>query len=115
MANRTLLKDAAPKELPNLPLLAYTGHRAVRLGQGSTLVPQFKLLRFVPRPLCLAEDEALQPAQPQSDQWGATPPPRPGTAGNGATMQMAGHKVPLPTLAAVMAGGPLIDDEIPWG
>jgi hypothetical protein len=57
-----LIRDAALKELPKLPLLCCTGHRPVRLGAGSTLIPQFRLTRYVPRPYCLPETEDDLPA-----------------------------------------------------
>jgi hypothetical protein len=67
-----LLKDTAPSNLPNLPLTSWTDHRQVKGGSGVTLVPTFKTLRFVPRPLCLYDEDAI--AQPSGDAWGLTFP-----------------------------------------
>jgi hypothetical protein len=52
-----LREHQADAQLPKLPLLTFTGHDAVRLGVGTTLVGRFKLLRFVPRPACLEEED----------------------------------------------------------
>jgi hypothetical protein len=109
-----LLKDSAPGELPKLPLIAATGHRQVKLGNGVTLVPIFKLPRFVQRPLCLPDEEATAPSS--GDAWGASssqtlpPPPR----ANGSAGTRAGYATPLQAAAASPGGGALIDDEIPF-
>jgi hypothetical protein len=62
-----LRENAADAQLPKLPLLSFVGHDAVRVGAGTTLVGKFKLLRFVPRPLCLAEEE--DDAEPVGPSW----------------------------------------------
>jgi hypothetical protein len=107
-----LLKAAAPGELPKLPLVSFTGHRQVRLGNGVTLVPIVKLLRFVPRPLCLPDEDIT--VQPSGDAWGApsssAPPASVWSGGNGT----AGHAVSPTTATAPSGGETLIDDEIPW-
>jgi hypothetical protein len=64
-----LRANAADGLLPQLPLLSFVGHDAVRIGQGTTLVGRFRLLRFAPRPACLAEEEDEGPAP----LWDAPP------------------------------------------
>ena len=124
----TLLKATAPGALPQLPLVALTGHRATKLSNGMTLVPVFKVLRYVARPLCLPDEDAV--AQASGDAWNgqtapaprtpATPQPPPsGSNGAAGGIQMAGgHTAPLPAGPAwpSSASGdePLIDDEIPF-
>lgn len=119
----TLLKDVGPRNLPNLPLIAFTGHRAVKLGNGMTLVPQFRLIRFVARPDCLPDDDAAAP-QPSGDPWGGSPTvpaatpaqPQPPSGANGTGTTAASPALPgfgMPTPAPT-ASDPLIDDEIPF-
>jgi hypothetical protein len=118
-----LLKDAASQSLPNLPLISCTRHRAVKLGNGMTLVPQFKLIRFVPRPLCLPDEDVTAP--PLGDSWGARDAtPATPSRSNGATADVALHGQPAPLAtepkgapawpAPAPGGEPLIDDEIPF-
>jgi hypothetical protein len=116
-----LLKLAAPGELPKLPLLSFTGHRSVKLGNGLTLVPMFKVLGYVPRPLCLPYEDAT--TQSPADAWGASPSPAraapaagsrvPG--GNGVVAEtVQTDDAPWGTTGASDAGAPLIDDEVPF-
>jgi hypothetical protein len=111
-----LLKATAPAELPKLPLVSFTGHRSVKLGNGVTLVPMFKVLRYVLRPPCLPDDTATQAP---ADAWDASPSSarKASTAGawtmggNGSAEVQTTSSAPPPT------GGtsePLIDDEIPF-
>jgi hypothetical protein len=60
----TLREHNADQELPALPLLTFTGHDAVRVGMGATLIAKFSLVRFVPRPDCLTEEDDAEPAEP---------------------------------------------------
>jgi hypothetical protein len=114
-----LLRLAAPGELPKLPVLSFSGHRQVKVGNGVTLVPTFKLERFVPRPPCLPDEDAK--AQASGDAWGAPSSApsasaagsrSPGGNGNAETPQALGASI-WPTGAAA-DGEPLIDDEIPF-
>ena len=73
----TLLKATAPGALPQLPLVALTGHRATKLSNGMTLVPVFKVLRYVARPLCLPDEDAV--AQASGDAWNGQTAPAPRT------------------------------------
>jgi hypothetical protein len=111
----TQLFANAAAELPKLPVLAFTTHRQVKLSNGVTLVPVFQLKRFVARPVCLPDPDAI--AQPQGDAWGgsAQPAPKPPASANGAAgaIRTAGDVLPLPSDTAP-ADGPLIDDEIPF-
>ena len=112
-----LLKDMAPGNLPNLPLVSFTSHRQVKLGNGVTLVPTFKLIRFVPRPLCLPNEDALSGETWSDSTSSASPASSSRTSGGdgiAATTQMTGQIVPLPTGASTSGGGTLVDDEIPW-
>jgi hypothetical protein len=125
----TLLKEAGPGSLPNLPLIAFTGHRAMRLGAGTTLIPECNLIRYVPRPACLPEEVGAQPRQPSGATWGgqlqqsgiaawgaAAPapplPPTGRTAGDGAAGDRPQPAAARPAVAP--AAGTLIDDEIPY-
>jgi hypothetical protein len=67
-----LLKTDAPQKLPALPLLGFAGNKPIRFGNGSSRVPQFNLLRFVPRPACLPEEEATA-APPAASAWDPAP------------------------------------------
>jgi hypothetical protein len=58
----------------------------VKLGNGVTLVPTFKVLRFVPRPLCLPDEDAT--AQPSGDAWGVSSVPARPSGGNGTAAIM---------------------------
>jgi hypothetical protein len=133
ISTMTLLKETAPANLPNLPLVAFTGHRAVRLGAGTTLIPEFKLLRYVPRPACLPEqDDAPPPPQLSVAAWSEQPqqqsdgaawglamapaaPPAPRTAGNGDAGVPVQTTTALPATAPPTGGGTIIDDAIPFG
>jgi hypothetical protein len=94
-----LIAKEAAANLPNLPLVSFTGHHRERLGVGMTLIPEFRLLRYVPRPACLSEaPDAVPAATPAADAWsGATQamPATPRRSGNGAA-QMGNATVPLP-------------------
>jgi hypothetical protein len=107
----SLLKETAPRELPKLPLVTFTGHRQVKLGNGVTLVPQFKLSRFVDRPTCLPDEDTL--VHSSGDAWGSSAQ-RIASRGSGSAMQMASNATPLPTSEPAEAGGQLVDDEIPF-
>jgi hypothetical protein len=113
-----LLRAGAPGELPKLPLVSFTGHRSVKLGNGITLVPMFKVLRYVPRPVCLPDEDAA--VQSPADAWGASPSSA-RTAGTAVSSASGGNgsaePVQTPCGAPAAAGGdtePLIDDELPW-
>jgi hypothetical protein len=71
-----LIRDSAVKQLPKLPLLAHTGHQDTPMSRGSATVAQWKLLRYVPRPLCLPEHTEAAPAgngsgAPRAPSWDA--------------------------------------------
>jgi hypothetical protein len=83
-----LIRDTALAELPKLPLLAHTGHKELPMTRGSALMATWRVLRYVPRPLCL-------PEHPDRSNNGA---PHPAHGGNGAI---------------AVRGGDL-DDEIPF-
>ncbi len=108
-----LLRTAAPGELPKLLLVSFAGHRSVKLGNGVTLVPMFKVLRYVPRPPCLPDGGAM--AQPTGDAWGApssSAPTAPGGNGSAETTQRAGAT--SFTTGASPSSEPLVDDDLPW-
>jgi hypothetical protein len=93
-----LLKNAnAGSKLPQLPLVACTGHRELVLRNGATLIPKFSVLRFVPRPACLPlqEDAAWDAPARQANGAGAVKP-----------------KVPMVAPSATSYGS--LDDEIPF-
>jgi hypothetical protein len=110
-----LLKAAAPGQLPKLPLVSSTGHRQMKLGNGITLVPMFKPLRFVPRPPCLPDEDAV--AQPAGDAWGvslAAPAAGPPDGHKmSTTAQTADDTTAWPTPAVLADSDLLIDDELP--
>jgi hypothetical protein len=80
-----LIRDTALAELPKLPLLAHAGHKEFPMARGSATVATWRLLRYVPRPLCLPEHAA--------------------DSGSGAVLAMPARPAP--------SGGGL-DDEIPF-
>jgi hypothetical protein len=109
-----IAKDAAAN-LPKLPMFGYTGYRREKIGNGTTLVPEFKLVRWVQRPACLSDDaDAAAPApQAAADAWGAATKAAPRNSGNGAhTAQMGNATVPLPRAVAPQPGGGAIDDDV---
>jgi hypothetical protein len=76
-----MIRDTAMQALPRLPLITHAGHKEIPMSRGSALVAQWKLLRYVPRPLCLPEDTAPPAATTDkstgasADRWVASPPP----------------------------------------
>jgi hypothetical protein len=134
---------SAPAQLPNLPLLIPVGTRPIKFAHGPSLVPKFKLSRYVPRPACLPESDvpaphiAAQPLQPRTQvtySYPATqapaaqqPPPsaisapiqaagwdEPDLTPPGA-MDVSGKAVPTPGQEPPSSQpDTLIDDEMPF-
>jgi hypothetical protein len=69
-----LLTDAA-NELPRLPIVGFISPKSVAVGNGSTLVPQPRISRYVARPACLPEAEdwaaLANEAAPVAPVWDA--------------------------------------------
>jgi hypothetical protein len=66
-----MIRDTAMQALPKLPLIAHVGHKDVPMRNGSALVAQWKLLRYVPRPPCLPEEPEAAPAAPDKGNGAA--------------------------------------------
>jgi hypothetical protein len=61
------LMERASTELPNLPLLIPVSTKPIKFAHGPSLIPKFKVSRYVRRPACLPESAASPPqiaAQP---------------------------------------------------
>jgi hypothetical protein len=109
------LMTSAFAQLPNLPLLIPISPKPIKFAQGPSLVPKFKVSRYVPRPSCLPEGDASPPQiamQPQQRAQvsysnpttqlhplqSATPEPaaQPSTPARPAPIQPAGWDEPGP-------------------
>jgi hypothetical protein len=99
------LAASAAAELPKLPLFAFTDHTPA-------MVPQFRVLRFVPRPACLPED----PQEPHQEPHQSGAHAGNGSNGNGQAVSPAWDQRPPAGRPGARPGGGagVLDDDIPF-
>jgi hypothetical protein len=74
-----LIRADIDAKLPLLPVLRCTGHRRIDTRRGPTYVPTFVLVKWTPRPTCLAAASSRFDDGGDNDAIAAPPPPRPAT------------------------------------
>lgn len=63
------------------PVVQLNGSKAIKVGKGTTRIPQFSIVKWVPRPAALNGDD--EPAQAPAPKAAAKPAPAPAAASSG--------------------------------